>query len=145
MSVETANALRLTRVIRAPRQAVWDAWTQPEHMKRWSCPEPGGLKELSCDFRVGGAFELGMVAGGASHTAFGTYREIDAPRRVVYTWDWREESNQMGETLVTVEFNEVEGGTEVVLVHEGFPAMEAKTSHEEGWRACLEHFEAMFA
>ena len=51
----------------------------------------------------------------------------------------------MGETLVTVEFNEVDGGTEVVLVHEGFPATEARDGHEEGWGACMSHFEAIFA
>jgi uncharacterized protein YndB with AHSA1/START domain len=134
----------MTRVIHAERQAVWDAWTKPEHMKKWSCPEPGGAKRIETDLRVGGAFRIEMVVGGDAHTAFGTYREIDAPRRLVYTWDWKEESHQMGETLVTVEFNEVDGGTEVVLVHEGFPAAEAKTAHEEGWGACLAHFEATF-
>ena len=86
-----------------------------------------------------------MEVDGNSHTAFGTYREVEEPRRLVYTWDWREESDAMGETVVTVEFNEVDGGTEVVLVHEGFPAVEAKEGHDQGWALCLSHFEALFA
>ena len=145
MSVETVSALRMTRVIRADRQAVWDAWTKPEHMQHWSCPAPGGVKSIVSDFVVGGNFDLVMEVDGQGHHAFGVYKEIDEPNRLVYTWDWKEAENAMGETLVTVEFNLVEGGTEVVLVHGGFPAIEAKQGHEEGWSACLGHFEALFA
>jgi uncharacterized protein YndB with AHSA1/START domain len=144
MSVETVNAVRIRRTIRADRQAVWDAWTQPEHMKKWACPAPGGVQSFSCDLRVGGAFELAMQVEDDAYTAFGTYREIDEPKRLVYTWDWREEAHRVGETVVTVEFEEVEGGTEVVLLHDGFPAEEARQGHEEGWGACLMHFEALF-
>lgn len=144
MSVETVGAVRVTRVIGADRQAVWEAWTRPEHMKRWSCPEPGGVKEVTSDLRVGGSFTIRMVVGGVPHSAFGTYREIDEPRRLVYTWDWEEEDNAMGETLVTVEFKEVEGGTEVVVLHQGFPAEEARQGHEEGWNACIDNFAGLF-
>lgn len=145
MSVETMNELRMTRTIRADRQAVWNAWTQPEHMKKWSCPAPDGVKELTVDLRVGGTFRIAMQVEDESYTAFGTYREVDPPNRIVYTWDWEQESHAVGETVVTVEFNEVGDGTEVVLTHVGFPAQEAKVGHEEGWGACLEHFAALFA
>ena len=145
MSVETMSELRMTRTIRADRQAVWNAWTQPEHMKKWSCPAPGGVKALDVDLRVGGSFRLAMQVEDESYTAFGTYREIDPPNRIVYTWDWEQESHAVGETVVTVEFNEVGDGTEIVLTHAGFPAQEAKVGHEEGWGACLEHFAALFA
>ena len=145
MSVETVAALRMARTINADRQAVWDAWTKPELMKQWSCPAPGGLKGASVDLRVGGAFEMHMEVEGEKYTAFGVYREVDEPSRLVYTWDWREDSHAVGETVVTVEFREVEGGTEVVLVHEGFPAAEARSGHEEGWGACLMHLGAVFA
>ena len=43
---------------------------------------------------------------------------------------------------MTVEFNEVDGGTEVVLVHDGFPSEELKSAHEDGWVPCLSHLEA---
>jgi uncharacterized protein YndB with AHSA1/START domain len=145
MSVETISALRLTRTVRADRQAVWEAWTRPEHVVKWACPAPDGVQSYRSDFRVGGSFDLVMEVDGTGHHAFGTYREIDEPNRLVYTWDWKEEENAMGETLVTVEFHEVDGGTEVILVHAGFPATEAKDGHDEGWKLCLDHFEALFA
>lgn len=145
MSVETTSSLRITRVIRADRQRVWEAWTRPEEMKRWCCPQPGGVKSVTSDFRVGGAFTLAMHVDGSAHTAFGTYQEIDEPHRLVYTWDWRETDNAMGETRVTVEFLDRGEETEVVLVHEGFPAVEARQGHQEGWSACLDHLQALFA
>ena len=75
-------------------------------------------------------------------------RNIDSirpPNRIVYTWDWENPENAMGETVVTVEFQAVGDSTEVTLVHSGFPAAEAKEHHEQGWGACLMHFEALFA
>lgn len=140
---EAVESLRLARVVRADRQAVWNAWTRPEEMKRWACPAPGGLKEATADLRVGGSFTMRMEVEGVEHNAFGTYREVDEPNRLVYSWDWREEDQQMGETLVTVEFRDVEGGTEVVLTHEGFPVAEARDGHGEGWALCLDHLVAL--
>lgn len=145
MSVDTINSLRITRTIRADRQAVWDAWTQPEQMKRWACPAPGGVQDVSSDFRVGGAFSLSMKVEDNDYTAFGTYREIDEPNRLVYTWDWREEEHATGETVVTVEFEAQGDATQIVLVQEGFPNAEQTQGHDEGWGGCLAHFEALFA
>lgn len=144
MSVDTAGAIRITRVIKADPQAVWEAWTRPEHMERWACPAPEGVKAVETDLRVGGSFEIRMEVDGQAHTAFGTYKEVDPPRRLVYTWDWREESHAMGDTTVTVEFEPEGDGTRVVLLHEGFPAVEARDGHREGWTACLTHFEGLF-
>ena len=145
MTVETVNAIRMSRTIRAGRQAVWDAWTQPEHMKKWACPAPDGVKSIDADLRVGGSFRLVMEVPDGRFTAFGTYREVDEPNRLVYTWDWEEEDHRMGvATVVTVDFIEKDDATEVVLTHAGFPALEAKQGHEEGWGACLGNFEGLF-
>lgn len=145
MSVEAVNSLTISRTIQADRQAAWEAWTRPEHVKKWSCPEPGGVRAFEADFRVGGAYTLTMEVEGKRHTAFGVYRLIDPPRRLVYTWDWREEEFRVGETVITVEFEEQDGATVVTLTHEGFPAEEAKQGHLDGWTACMAHFEALFA
>ena len=145
MPVQAADSLRLTRLIRADRKAVWNALTRPDQMRRWMCPAPNGVKSVTADVREGGAYDLVMVVEGKEHNAFGTYREIDEPSRLIYTWDWREEGQQMGATTVTVEFHEVDEGTELVLVHEGFPTVEAKAGHEEGWAACLTHLAALLS
>ena len=49
--------LTLTRVIRAPRQAVWQAWAQPAHLEQWWVPAPAQCRVQTLDLRPGGAFE----------------------------------------------------------------------------------------
>jgi uncharacterized protein YndB with AHSA1/START domain len=60
---------------------------------------------------------------------------LDRPERLGFTWTW---SNAPLETVVTVEFNEVDEGAEVVLTHTGFPGAEARDEHEDGWNGCLD-------
>ena len=93
-------------------------------MRQWSCPEPGGVQDIASDFRVGGSYTIAMRVDGKDHTAIGTYQEIDAPNRLVYTWDWKEEDNHMGETLVT---GEVDRTTEY---EQGFPIHQALRGEE---------------
>ena len=146
MTVDTAQVLRLTKTIAASPEEVFAAWTQREHMTQWCCPDPTAEVDVAVDLRVGGSFTIVMKAEGGPFTAQGVYKEIEAPRRVVYTWDWVEEDHRMGvETLVTVDFVPVDGGTEVRLVHDGFPNSEAKDAHGEGWPACLDRFTKLFA
>ncbi|RMH11913.1 MAG: SRPBCC domain-containing protein [Gemmatimonadetes bacterium] len=138
MNPETVRALQLRKHVAASPEEVFDAWTQPERMARWCCPDPNATVDVEIDLRVGGAFMIRMHIEGGPYTASGTYREVERPRRLVYTWDWQEEAHRMGvDTVVTVEFTPVDGGTEVTLVHEGFPTEDARTGHEEGWTACL--------
>lgn len=142
MKTETSASLRLTRVIKTDPNTAFAAWTQPRHIKRWSCPEGHTVVDSQVDLRVGGAYRLQMRSDdGTVHTARGIYREIDAPHRLVYTWDWEEAEHQVGETVVTIEFRALGGDTEIVLTHELFPAEEAKEAHEVGWTSCLDRLE----
>jgi uncharacterized protein YndB with AHSA1/START domain len=145
MSTETGTSLRLSRVLNADPDTVFGAWTEPEQLKQWSCPEGTTLERAEVDLKVGGQYLLGMRGSeGQHHTAVGTYREIDRPSRLVYTWAWEEKENDVGETLVTVEFHDLGGSTEVVLTHERFPSAEASENHTQGWTSCLSRLEGMF-
>ena len=146
MTVDASHALTLTRTVPADPDAVFEAWTRPDLMARWSCPDPTARVEVDVDLRVGGAYRIRMVMDDATYTAAGTYREIDRPRRLVYTWDWMEPDNRMGvDTVVAVDLEPVDGGTRVTLTHAGFPAAEAAEGHDQGWSACLTHLEGVFA
>ena len=77
------------------------------------------------------------------HVASGVYREIEPPRRLVFTWRWEDgEGPKEGETLVTVELHERDGGTELVLTHERFADTDARDGHEQGWTSALNRLEA---
>lgn len=145
MSTKADTSLRVSRIIQSDAETVFRAWTEPEHLKRWSCPEGLSVDDVQVDLRVGGNYRIRMKRPeGQVHTAVGVYREIVRPSRLVYTWDWLEDDHKVGETLVTVEFHQMKGSTEVVLIHEGFPASEAKVGHEEGWTSCLNRLEQLY-
>jgi uncharacterized protein YndB with AHSA1/START domain len=142
--------LRLERTIRAPRERVFEAWTKPEHLRRWSAPEGLSIGDGDLDLRLGGRWRVVMLEeNGTRHEAFGTYREITPPARLVYTHAWVREGGAPGEstpeTLVTVEFHEEDGATRVVLIQEGFETVGARDDHQGGWSSTLDRLEAMFA
>jgi uncharacterized protein YndB with AHSA1/START domain len=146
VSTSTDTTLRLTRVIKAAPATVFSAWTEPAQLRQWSCPEGMELPDVQVDLRVGGSLLLDMLGeDGVHHTAFGEYREIDAPHRLVYTWDWKQEGDAMGETLITVEFNPHGEHTEVVMTHEKMPSIELKDAHDHGWTSCLDRLEKLFS
>jgi uncharacterized protein YndB with AHSA1/START domain len=150
-SVSTAASnlkLELTRFIRADRPRVFAAWTQPELMKRWMGPGKMFAGDVTADLRPGGHYRVemkGWIDGppdAASSpedrvvTAHGTYQEIVPDERLTYTWNgsW----DPTGETLVTVNFRDVPGGTEIRLTHERISADAAREGYKMGWTSTLD-------
>jgi glutathione S-transferase len=143
MTARDTLDLTVTRVIRAPRQKVFDAFVKPDLFRQWMGPRSFKVAALEMDPRAGGRYRVTMQPRiGEGATVVGTYKEITPPERIVFTWKW--EGEQMGalpETLVTVTFAERRGEqgveTEVALLHSGFPAPEARDAHNAGWQGCL--------
>ncbi len=146
MTIDHAGTVRLSRVIAAAPEAVFRAWTDPKLVPSWHGPRGGRIIGFQRDLMEGGTFTLHMeVAGGKTYHVFGTYREVDFPRRLVYTWDLEEAEDWVGETLVTVEFLPEGEATRVVITHEGFPTAEDTEGPRGGWAGCLEALERLFA
>jgi uncharacterized protein YndB with AHSA1/START domain len=139
--------LEIRRVFHAPRELVWKAWTDPEHMLKWMKLENEGMKleSAQADLRVGGKFRLQQRrSDGEYFTAAGTYLEVKPPERLAYTWDWEKDGAGTGfgelegkETRMTVELRELGKHTEFVLVQENFATQQSRDSHEEGWTKFL--------
>ena len=143
MTTETATSLRISRLIQADPETVFRAWTEPSEMKEWYCPEGGTVDEAEVDLAVGGRYRVAMRMPSGLHVAHGVYREIEPPRRLVFTWQWEAgEGPKEGETLVTVEIHDRDGSTELVLTHERFADAEARDGHEQGWASALNRLEA---
>lgn len=137
-----APELSVTRVVDAPRELVFRAWTDPVHLARWWGPQGFVTIELSADIRPGGAYRACMRSPvGTTHRRRGIYREIVAPERLVFTYAWEDEHGALGpETLVTVTFAELGAKTRVSLHQAVFESVGARDSHREGWASCLERF-----
>lgn len=132
------TGLHLVRTIPATPERVFEAWSNGKLMERWKHPDPSASVEVDVDLRVGGRYSICLEVEDGHVTAWGTYRQVDPPCRLVYTWSWREPHPMRGETLVTVEFARAEGGTEIRLSHDGFPTVDDREGHEVGWNICLE-------
>jgi uncharacterized protein YndB with AHSA1/START domain len=138
MSGET---LQIERTFEAPVQVVFAAWTSEEVMRRWfHGRHEWETPEAQVDLRVGGAVRVVMrdPVKDAEYGGGGHYTVIDPPTRLAFTWSWDNEPRQ---TLIEVDFEEVEGTTTVRFTHSGLRDEESVRSHEGGWTACFDNLE----
>lgn len=143
-SASTLQRLTIRRTFSAPVARVYDAWTHVDAMRRWLGPGDITIAELDVDFRIGGTYRVVMLRpDGERFIVGGSYREIVARERLVYTWRWEEDRPEDEfDTLVTVEFLDRGESTEIVLTHELLKSEESRAAHEGGWNATLDKFEA---
>jgi uncharacterized protein YndB with AHSA1/START domain len=141
-------ALELSHRFAAPRDQVFQAWTDPEVLKRWWAAAPTWSTPLAeVDAREGGSYRLSMRTDeGEVHTVRGEYTEIRPPERLAYTWAWEEGPDPVmagsEHTLVVVDFIEDGDGTIVKLSHSGFANDQVCEMHAHGWEAVLANLEA---
>ena len=140
---EAHHSVEVKRTIKAPRDRVFKAWTQPDQLKLWTAPGDMTAPAVDVNLRVGGRYRIEMQApDGSRKTAFGEYIEVTPPSRLVYSWDW--EGMPSVNSIVTVEFAENGNNTEVTLRHDGLPTEDLKKRHAEGWHGCLEKLVTLF-
>jgi uncharacterized protein YndB with AHSA1/START domain len=133
------TSLQVRRTFAAPRDRVFRAWTDVKQFALWFHPSADYTTIISqLDLRVGGAYSIEMHhKDGNVHKLQGTYKEVKAPEKLVFTWRWQRETLSP-ETLVTVELRDLGGSTEVCLTHQNFPSAEDREKHNHGWQGCLE-------
>jgi uncharacterized protein YndB with AHSA1/START domain len=141
--------LVIRRILNASPELAFEAWTSAEHIQQWMRPDPGMVVPLArMDLRVGGRFRIQMkMPDGEYFTAVGVFKEVQAPERLVYTWDWEKDGSgtEFGEpegktSLITVEFLKRGKQTEFVLTHSRFATVESRDSHARGWEKIVESF-----
>ena len=138
--------LELRRTFTAHRDRVFRAWTDPEQIVKWMSPREGIMAEFAeFDLRVGGRYRIGYRTPDRLLIVGGVFSHVAAPEKLVYTWIWEEPSENAGaETVVTVEFLERGGATELVLTHERFPNQAMRDNHQQGWTGGLASLGAYF-
>jgi uncharacterized protein YndB with AHSA1/START domain len=112
--------LTITRVFKAPRAKVWDAWTNPEILKQWWAPAPWKVADLQLELKPGGVWRYAMEGpDGSKGYSQAVYREIDAPQRLVYTDAFSDAEGNINpdlpEMLITATFDELEDGSTRVM------------------------------
>lgn len=144
---QTENlSLEIKRLIKAPRERVFDAFTIPDQIIKWIGPEDHDAISADVDLRVGGKYSFRFrVETHGELEAHGVFREIVRPSRLAYTWNWDDPRLDIGETLITIDFVEVNGATELRFRHEGLPTIEDRDGHNKGWNLCLDKLEKLFS
>lgn len=142
---EVAPSLVIRRVVRAKRDRVFKAWTDPEIMKQWFYCQEGSAK-VTNDFRVGGTYENEMThktknaEGSVCNVNLhkGEYLEIVPPEKIVFTWN----SAIVSSSVVTVELKDLGDSTEVWITHDKLETQELRDMHSFGWEGCLENLQS---
>lgn len=101
--------LTISRVIKAPRSVVWDAWTDPASFEQWWVPAPARCKVVEMDLRPGGAFVTHISENGgdfAPHLG-ACFLAIDELERIVFTnalvGGWRPAEQPFMTAIITLE------------------------------------------
>jgi len=136
------TTLVLKHVFKAPIERVYDAWVKPEIMCEFmrSADIPSNVE---AEVRVGGGYRIVMhKADGDLLVAYGTYRELTRPTRIVCTWQWEEDEPALAkETLLTLDFVSRGADTELTLTHEDFRDEAQRDNHAAGWGRCFANLE----
>jgi uncharacterized protein YndB with AHSA1/START domain len=140
LSEPTQHVLLIERVFDAPRELVYKAWTDPEHLVHWLGPKGFNGTIMKMDLRVGGAYRFHMKAAeGTEYWQQGIYREIAEPERFVRTCVWADaDGNPTGpETLMTVVLEEHQGKTKLTF-RQTFDSASARDAHRGGTSSALD-------
>ncbi len=140
-------SLEIKRHIKAPREHVYAAWTDPVQMKQWFGPENVQTRNLIVDARIGGEFRWDLVnPEGENMTIRGEYRELQPGKKIVFTWQWQDDADWENHiSIVTVELDDADGGTELRLAHEQLPNEESRDGHTQGWNSVLDKLAKFFS
>ena len=136
----TDLTLTVERTIKAAQTDVFNAWLNPEMLRKFMMPAAGmSVPKASNDPKEGGRFEIIMSAGENEIPHSGTYREITPHERIVFTW---ESPYSVDESTVTLTFDPTDDGTHVTLTHVRFADEQTRDNHQGGWVGILETLDA---
>jgi uncharacterized protein YndB with AHSA1/START domain len=134
--------INLKRTFKASPARLFQAWTDPAHLAQWWGPPGSKVKSVAVDLRVGGQYRIGITQpNGDTYFVAGLYEIIKPPHKLAFTWRWEQPEMDIGNSLVTIEFQEQIPSTftEIILTHAKLPNEMAQASHREGWLGILEN------
>jgi uncharacterized protein YndB with AHSA1/START domain len=136
---EKTGTVRLHRVLRAPAERVYKAFTDKSALERWLPPFgfTGTIHEI--DVRVGGGYRMSFTnfGTGNSHSFSVKYIELTPSERIRHT-DRFDDENLPGEMLVSIDLVSVVCGTEIKILQEGIPSVIPEEMCYLGWQESLE-------
>jgi uncharacterized protein YndB with AHSA1/START domain len=138
LAVAPGSVIAHAQVAAAPER-VFQALTSGEITKWWVRPGVFDTREWNGDVRVGGRFTASGLGKGQPYAIEGEFTEVDAPRKLVHTWHLVGAPGSP--TTVTYDLEPRDGGTHILLRHDGFPSAEAAANTRIGWETSFDALE----
>jgi uncharacterized protein YndB with AHSA1/START domain len=134
----STGTIRLHRVLKAPADRVYRAFTDPDAMAKWLPPNGFTCKVHQFDAKVGGTYKMSFTnfSSGHSHSFGGRFLELEPGKRIRHT-DVFDDPNLPGEMVTTITFTTVSCGTELNVVQEGVPEVIPVEQCYLGWQESL--------
>lgn len=134
------------RHLAATPERVFAAFGSAEIVGQWLTPAPDvKLSVLELDFREGGRYRFAYdTPDGQRMLVGGVYRQIEAPRRLVFSWLIEPPDLHAGiDSQVTVSITASGSGSDLLILHERFQRADANQRHAEGWAGALDQLQRL--
>ena len=118
VSTPSDTETRIERIFDAPRELVWEAYTDPEMVAEWLGPDSDEKPKVSADLRPGGSYEWDF----GEFVFFGEYSEVVPPERLVHTFDWKNSGRPPSED--DARFEELDDGRTRLVIMSTFASKE---------------------
>ena len=141
----TGSQLHLEKILVVPQKRVFAAFVDAEQLRRWWGPAGFTVPRLQFDAVEGMDYWIAMQPpdGDVFHIR-GSFRVVEPPGRLIFTFNYEEPDPDDQETLVTLTFEPTDGGTRVTLDQGPFKTAARLGLHRDGWTETLERFERSF-
>jgi len=136
---DETQKLVMTRSFAFPPETVYRAWTEPDRMVRWFSPNVRwNSPTIDVEPVPGGKHNITMNHSDGDRVHWiGSYVELVPYERLAFTLKWLEDTDDPGESLVTVVLRPVPEGTELTLTHDNLRSARAMEGVSSGWDGCL--------
>ena len=118
VSTPSDTEIRIERTFDAPRELVWEAYTEPEMVAEWLGPRSHETPAVTMDVRPGGKYQWDF----GEYVFFGEFREVVPQERLVTTFDW--ETNERGPSVDHAEFEALDDGRTRIVIMSTFASKE---------------------
>ncbi len=137
MNSQNKLKIELQQHFDVPVEKLYEAWTNPEHLKQWWKPIENKLQEVTNELREGGKVEY-IFEENKLHIS-GNYIKVKENELLQYTWNWElpDDAIRNSPYKLTIQFRKEDNGSSIHVTQDAFTNEEGMLPHQQGWKKGL--------